>query len=104
MKPLACVALPEGVVTETLTEPAECAGVVAVICVWLSTVYPVAAVPPNETPVAPVKLVPVRVTDVPPVELPLVGLILVMVGLDESVTTILYVPALMPAQFSTADT
>ena len=89
MKPLVCVALPEGVVTETLTEPAECAGVVAVICVWLSTVYPVATVPPNETPVAPVKLVPVRVTDVPPVELPLVGLILVMVGSDaEPETTI----------------
>ena len=48
------------------TVPAELAGLVAVIEVALFTVYEVAAVLPNFTAVAPVKLVPVIVTEVPP--------------------------------------
>ena len=48
--------------------------------VALTTVMPVAAVPPKVTLVAPVKLVPVMVTDVPPAVVPLLGLTLVTVG------------------------
>jgi hypothetical protein len=40
--------------------------VTTVIVVGLTTVTPVAAVPPKVTAVAPVKLVPVKVTAVPP--------------------------------------
>src|SRR6202047_1656793 len=67
-------------VTTTFTAPAAWAGVVAVIEVALTTVTPVAAVPPNVTAVAPVKLVPVMVTDVPPAIGPEFGLTLVTVG------------------------
>ena len=42
------------------------AGATAVICVGLSTLKSLAAVPPNSTSVAPVKSVPVIVTLVPP--------------------------------------
>ena len=67
-------------VTTTLTAPAVCAGVVAVMEVELTTVTLVAAVPPNVT-VAPLKNpVPVIVTDVPPLVLPEVGEIAVTVG------------------------
>ena len=48
--------------------------------VALTTVTPVAAVPPKVTAVAPVKLVPVMVTEVPPGVGPLVGAIAVTVG------------------------
>ncbi len=72
--------MPTGVVTATLTSPAACAGVVAVMVVALTTVMPVAAVPPKVTAVAPVKLVPVMVTAVPPAVGPLLGLTLVTVG------------------------
>ena len=72
--------VPPGVVTETSTAPAEFAGVVAVIEVALTTVTPVAAVPPNVTAVAPVKLVPVMVTLVTPAVGPEFGLTLVTVG------------------------
>ena len=68
--------VPPGVVTDTLTGPAECAGVVAVIEVALTTVTLVAAAPPNVTAVAPVKLAPVIVTDVPPAAGPEFGLTL----------------------------
>ena len=69
-----------GLVTTTFTDPTACAGVVAVICVMLETVTPVAAVPPNET-VAPVmNPVPAIVTGVPPETLPLLGITLVTVG------------------------
>ncbi len=44
MKPPASVAVPPAVVTATSTLPAACAGVVAVICVALSTVNEVAFV------------------------------------------------------------
>ena len=60
-------------VTVTVTAPALPAGVVAVICVPLTTTTFVAAAPPNVT-VAPVaKFVPVIVTAVPPAVDPLFG-------------------------------
>jgi len=67
------VAVPAGVVTATSTAPAACTGVVAVIRVAEFTVNDVAAVPPNVTPVAPVKFVPVIVTAVPPRVVPDAG-------------------------------
>ena len=67
-------------VTTTLTAPAACAAVVAVIDVLFTTVTPVAAVPPRLT-VAPAKNpVPVMVTGVPPAVVPEVGEIAVTVG------------------------
>ena len=72
--------VPNVVVTSTLALPAEPAGVVAVIDVALTTVMPVAAVPPMVTPVAPVKPVPVMVTDVPPSVVPELGEIELTVG------------------------
>jgi len=72
--------VPAGVVTRTLAVPALPAGVVAVIVVALTTVIPVAAVPPMVMAVAPVKLVPVMVTEVPPSVVPDVGLIAITVG------------------------
>jgi len=60
-------------VTVTVTAPALPAGVVAVICVPLTTTTFVAAAPPNVT-VAPVaKFVPVIVTAVAPAVDPLFG-------------------------------
>lgn len=58
------------------------AGEVAVIWVALLTAKDAAAVPPNLTAVAPVKLVPVMITLVPPVGGPVLGLTLVTVGAD----------------------
>ena len=76
----ALVALvPPGVVILTSTVPVP-AGAVAVICVALRTVMPVAAVAPKVTAVVPVKFVPEMVTLVPPVVGPEVGEILVTVG------------------------
>ena len=67
-------------VTTTLTAPAACAAAVAVIEVLLTTVTPVADVPPNFT-VAPVrKPVPVMVTAVPPAVVPDAGEIEATVG------------------------
>jgi len=67
-------------VTTTITAPAVCAGVVAVIDVPLATFTFVAAVPPKVT-VAPVrKPVPVMVTEVPPAALPVFGVIDATVG------------------------
>ena len=64
----------------TDTAPAACAGVLAVMLVALTTVTPVAAVPPRLT-VAPVKKpVPVMVTAVPPLVVPVAGDIAVTVG------------------------
>jgi hypothetical protein len=74
------VAVPPGVVTITLTTPAEWKGVVAVIDVSLTTVTLVAAVPPRVTPVAPVKPDPVIVTLVPPAIGPVDGAMMVNVG------------------------
>src|SRR5450631_95237 len=66
------VAVPPIVVTLTVTAPMP-AAVVAVIWVAELTVKLAAAVAPNFTEVAPVKLVPVMTTDVPPASGPLVG-------------------------------
>lgn len=63
VKSLAEVALPPGVVIEILPVAAP-AGTAVVICVALLTVN-VAAVPLNESAVAPVRFVPVTVTAVP---------------------------------------
>ncbi|MHC2619285.1 hypothetical protein ACVIW2_001317 [Bradyrhizobium huanghuaihaiense] len=71
--------VPPAVVTLTSTVPLP-AGEVAVIWVAELTVKPVAAVAPNVTAVAPVKLVPVMVTVVPPPAGPVVGEIEVTVG------------------------
>ena len=72
--------VPAAVVTKTLAVPAVPAGVVAVMLVELTTVTLVAALPPMVTAVAPVKSVPVMVMLVPPEVEPLVGAILVTVG------------------------
>jgi hypothetical protein len=67
-------------VTVTVTAPAACAGVVAVIEVLLTTTTLVAAVPPNVTVAPEAKFVPVIVTAVPPAVDPVFGLTLVTVG------------------------
>ena len=72
--------VPLGVVTVISMVPATWAGAVAVICVALLTVNEVAAVPPKDTAVAPVKPVPVIITGVPPVIDPEVGETLVTTG------------------------
>ena len=72
--------VPEGVVTSTLAVPAVPAGVIAVIEVGLTTVTPVAAVPPMVTLVAPVKPAPEIVTLVPPRVVPVAGAMDVTVG------------------------
>jgi hypothetical protein len=56
-------AIPDG--DDTNTFPVPPFATVAVICVDEFTVNELAAVPPNDTAVAPVKLVPVIVTIVP---------------------------------------
>jgi hypothetical protein len=60
----ALVAVPKGFVTAIL--PVVPTPGIAVICVALTTKKDWAGVPPNVTPVAPVKLVPVIVTVVVP--------------------------------------
>jgi hypothetical protein len=60
-------------VTVTVTAPALPAGVVAVICVPLTTTTFVAAVPPNVTVAPAAKFVPVIVTGVPPAVGPALG-------------------------------
>jgi hypothetical protein len=60
-------------VTVTLTAPIVWAGVVAVIVVLLTTVTPVAALPPTLTVAPAVKFAPVMVTAVPPVIEPVLG-------------------------------
>ena len=72
--------VPFGVVTVTSTAPAACAGDVAVIEVAFTTAKLAAAVPPNDTAVAPVKLVPLMVMLVPPAAGPEFGLTPVTVG------------------------
>ena len=72
--------VPPEFVTSTLADPAACAEVTAVMEVALTTVTPVAAMPPIVTPVAPVKPVPVIVTFVPPAVVPELGEIPVTVG------------------------
>jgi hypothetical protein len=67
-------------VTVTVTAPAACAGVVAVIEVLLTTTTLVAAVPPNVTVAPAAKFVPAMVTAVPPPVGPLFGVTLLTVG------------------------
>ena len=85
MKSTGAVALPWLVVTATATEPAACAGVLALIWLEESEVI-VPAVPPKVTELAPVRFVPVMVTSVPPVAGPEVGVRDVIVGLGLGVT------------------
>jgi hypothetical protein len=71
-----------GLVTTTFTDPAAWAGVVAVICVPLTTTTLVAAVPPNVTVAPDTNPVPAIVTPVPPPAAPLFGVTLVTAGAD----------------------
>src|ERR1700687_1025013 len=64
----------------TFTAPAAWAGVMAVIDVLLTSVTPVAAVPPRPTVAPARKPVPVIVTAVPPLIVPELGVIEVTVG------------------------
>ena len=81
MKPLASVALwPSLLVTVTLTAPAACAGVAAVMVVLLVTTTFGAALPPMLTVAPLAKFVPVMVTDVPPAVVPVFGEPLLTVG------------------------
>lgn len=73
VKRLALVPVATGVVTEMVTAPALCAGVLQVIRVADATVQPMAVEPPKLTNVAPVRSVPVIVTLVPPLVDPLDG-------------------------------
>ncbi len=66
--------------TTTLTAPAAWVGVVALMDVLLTTVTPVAAVPPRLTVAPDRKPVPVMVTAVPPLALPVLGMIALTVG------------------------
>jgi hypothetical protein len=61
---------PLGVVTVTSTTPVPWSGDVAVIWIELLTAKLLAATPPKETAVAPVKLVPFMTTLVPPAVVP----------------------------------
>ena len=69
-----------GLVTVTVTAPAACAAVVAVMVVLFPTTTFVAAVPPSVTVAPLTKFVPLIVIDVPPTAGPLFGLTLVTVG------------------------
>jgi len=80
VKPLARLPLCPLSLTVTVTEPAEFAGVVAVIVVLLATVTFVAAAVPNVTVAPETKLVPVMVTLVPPTVVPVFGETPVTVG------------------------
>src|SRR2546428_6074243 len=64
----------------TSARPAAWAGVVALICVALMRVTPVAALPPTATVAVASKLVPVMVMAVPPAVGPELGLTAVTVG------------------------
>ena len=80
------VAVPPGVMTDTLPEVPD--ATTAVMLVAETTLNDVAGVPPKLIAVAPVKFVPVMVTEVPTA--PLVGVKLVMVG--EAVVIVKLVP------------
>ena len=72
---------PPPVVTIMPTAPSpRTVGVIQVIVVLFTMLSDVAAIPPNVTKVAPVKLVPVIVTLVPPVLIPDDGEMSVMLG------------------------
>jgi hypothetical protein len=80
VKPFASVTLPPLHVTLTVTGPAACAGVVALIVVALGADTPVAAAPPKSTVHDDPKFVPVNATAVPPEVVPLAGTTLASVG------------------------
>ena len=78
---MALVALvPPAEVTRTSTVPALPTGAVAVICVALLTVKPLANVAPKVTAVVPLKFAPVMMTVAPPVVGPEVGEMLLTTG------------------------
>src|ERR1700730_14950962 len=79
------------------TVPAEPAGAVAVTELALLTVNVEAAVAPNLTALAPVKLVPVIVREVPPAVEPVLGLTLVTVGARGSALISTPMPEDVPA-------
>jgi hypothetical protein len=115
VKSVAEVAVPPGVLTEIATVPAVCAAVLATILVVPVIVKLAAAVVPNLTDVAPLRLAPLMVTVVPPSVDPLVGVKLVIVGVGTTnlkkeldvavppgvVTLILTVPAACAAVLAT---
>src|SRR2546425_3863650 len=67
-------------VTMTSATPAGCAGVVALICVALTTLTPVATDPPTVAVAPAAKPVPVIVIGVPPAVVPALGLTALTVG------------------------
>ena len=84
MNPLVRLAVPPGVVTDTVFAPAVPAGVTAVTVVALTTLTEVAATPSIVTELAPVKFVPVIVIAVPPLVDPVFGLTDEIVGVPYS--------------------
>ena len=66
IRSLPALAIVAACVAFTAAPPAGTAGAVAVSSESETTATDVAATPPNETPVAPVRPVPVTVTGVPP--------------------------------------
>ena len=96
VNPLARVPLRPLTVTVTVTAPAACAGVVAVIWVLLTTATLVAAVPPIVTAAPETKFVPVIVTLVPPAVEPVFGETLVIVGVATKVNALARLPLCPP--------
>ena len=92
MNPLAKLPLCPLTVTVTVTAPALPAGVVAVICVPLTTTTFVAAAPPNVTVAPAAKFVPAIVTAVPPAVGPLLGVTLLTVGVSTYVNPLARLP------------
>lgn len=80
MKPFVKFVVPPGAVTVTVLVPATLAGVTAVTVVALRTVTEVAANPPIDTAVVPVKFAPLIVIVVPPAIGPRLGVTVEMVG------------------------
>jgi hypothetical protein len=92
VKPPESVALPPGVVTDTLFAPAELAGVTAVMLVALVTEKDVAATPPIVTAFVPVRFVPAIVIVVPPAIGPADGVTDVIVGAETKVNALARLP------------
>lgn len=88
---------PPGLATLTVATPAVPAGVVAVICVALTTTTLVAAAAPKVTVAPVVKFVPVIVTGVPPVVGPLFGETALTVGTSPYVNPFAKLPLWPPA-------
>jgi hypothetical protein len=82
VNPLARLPVCPFAATATVTAPAACAGVVAVMVVLFTATTLVAAVPPNVTVAPAAKFVPVIVTAVPPVVAPPFGDTRVTVGIN----------------------